>query len=329
MQNYALYKIIFSKNNQKELFDEDKNRKQIDEALTQLETILNGDLLFIRKTKREEEDYDRLEHSIEARRDHVVLMMLKNNKRKRYMEGREERDLKYHPGCYIIFDLRQGVAQVAIERISAFDNEPDRVNKILTQTLNNALQPFGLCLEIRPKMREGKFWEVIDEQRNVFQDEVKSIVFELPKKNAMGPTDKSYQDSYNQEQNANFKGFMAYARKEKKCKFAWYGDEDDPVKLDHLDEDVAVLVGFCCSNGYAMHVRFNNYGLYRFGDKIRAYEQLDDKIVTAFIVGQEEMFGQKWSLFIWLDKARQRSQNLEESKNLRNETTECPTEIEA
>lgn len=329
MQNYALYKLIFSKSNQKALFDEEKNRKEINDALTQLESILSGELLFIRKTRREEEDYDRLDHSIEARREHVVLMMLKNNKKKRYMEGREERDLKYHPGCYIIFDLRQGVAQVAIERISAFDNEPDRVSKILTHTLNNALRPFGLSLEIRPKMREGKFWEVIDEQRNVFQDEVKSIVFEIPKKNTMGPTDKSYQASFNQEQNANFKGLMAYVRKEKRCKFAWYGDEDDPVKLDHLDEDVAVLVGFCCTNGYAMHVRFNNYGLYRFGDKIRAYEQLDDKIVTAFIHGQGEMFDERYSLLTWLDNARKRGQNLEGTKDLQHDTTEFPTEIEA
>lgn len=329
MQNYALYKLIFSKSNQKALFDEEKNRKEINDALKQLESILTSELLFIRKTRREEEDYDRLDHSIEALREHVVLMMLKNNKKKRYMEGREERDLKYHPGCYIIFDLRQGVAQVAIERISAFDNEPDRVSKILTHTLNNALRPFGLSLEIRPKMREGKFWEVIDEQRNVFQDEVKSIVFEIPKKNTMGPTDKSYQASFNQEQNANFKGLMAYVRKEKRCKFAWYGDDDDPVKLDHLDEDVAVLVGFCCTNGYAMHVRFNNYGLYRFGDKIRAYEQLDDKIVTAFIHGQREMFDERYSLLTWLDNARKRGQNLEGTKDLQHDTTECPTEIEA
>lgn len=302
MQTYALYKLMFKKTDKKELFDEESNKKEVARSLEELEKLLKSDIQF-GKNKRGKE-YERLEHTVEAHRDHVLLLMLKNNKSKKYMEGRDERNLEYHPGCYAIFDCREGVAQLAIERIASFDNKPDKVSEILAYTLSKALRPLGLDIEIRPKMREGNFWEAVEEQTLTLKDEVSKVSFFFPKKE-IGPIDAV---DYMKRKVVVLQSMLA-ATNAAKGEFKMEADKKGSLLLERTQRDLAEMVNLCCHNGYKIAVHFRHYGLYRFGEQVRAFDRLDQEVIDQFIYGQSCIGQQPWDLLIWLDEARTRTLN--------------------
>lgn len=303
MQTYAIYKLIFKKTDETELFDQEKDKKQVKQALEQLEQLLESDINFVKKSRNDE--FERLEHSVEARRDHVVLLMLKNNKSKNYLEGRDERNLKYHPGCYTIFDCRDGVAQLAIERIASFDSKPDKVAGILSYTLNKALRPFGLAIEIRPKMREGDFWAAVEEQTMRMKNDVSKVIFDFPKRNSMGPIDAA---TVMQNKVIVLQSMLAGVNAAK-GQFKMEAEKKGSLLLDRTRRDVAELVGLCCRNGYSIAVYFRHYGLYRYGEQVRAFDQLDEEVIDQFIYGQSAISEQRWMLVDWLDEVRNRTLN--------------------
>lgn len=302
MQTYALYKLMFKKTDAKELFDEKSNRKEVTRALELLEQLLKSDINFVKKSRG---DMERLEHTVEAHRDHVLLLMLKNNKSKNYLEGRDERNLQYHPGCYAIFDCREGVAQLAIERIASFENKPDKVGEILAYTLGKALRPFGLDIEIRPKMREGNFWEAVEEQTLTLKDQVRRVSFFFPKRDNIGPMDAvDYMKRKVVVLQSMLNGVNAA-----KGEFKMEADKKGSLLLDRTRTDVAELVSLCCRNGYSIAVYFRRYGVYRFGEQVRAFDRLDEEVIDQFIYGQKSIGDPQWRLLEWLDEARTRTLN--------------------
>lgn len=303
MQMYALYKLMFKKTDAKELFDEESSKKEVTRALEELEKLLKSDIQF-GKNKRGEE-YERLEHTVEAHRDHVLLLMLKNNKLKKYIEGRDERSLNYHPGCYAIFDCREGVAQLAIERIAAFDNKPDKVSEILVSTLSKALRPLGLDIEIRPKLREGNFWEAVEEQTLTLKDQVRRVSFFFPKRDNIGPVDAV---DYMKKKVVVLQS-MLNSVNAAKGEFKMEASQKGSLLLERTQRDMAEMVSLCCRNGYKMAVYFRHYGVYRFGEQVRAFDRLDSEVIDQFIYGQSCIGEQTWDLLIWLDEARTRTLN--------------------
>lgn len=303
MPTYALYKLMFKKTDDKELFDRENNPKEVSRALELLEQLLKSDIQF-GKRKRDD-DWERLEHSVEAQRDHVLLLMLKNNKSKNYLEGRDERNLKYHPGCYLLFDCREEVAQLAIERIASFDNKPDKVSEILAHTLGKALRPFGLDIEIRPKMREGHFWAAVEEQTLKMKDQVKRVVFSFPKQDHIGPVDGT---EYMRSKVVLLQSLL-HSVNAAKGQLKMEADKKKTLLLDRTQQDMAQLVSLCCRNGYHIAVHFRRYGVYRFGDQVRAFDSLDEEVIDQFIYGQKTIGDQSWRLLEWLDEARTRTLN--------------------
>ena len=72
---------MFKKTDKKDLYDEESNQKEVARSLEELEKLLKS-AIQLAQNKRGKE-YERLEHTVGAHRDHVLLMMLKNNKSKK------------------------------------------------------------------------------------------------------------------------------------------------------------------------------------------------------------------------------------------------------
>ena len=301
MQTYALYKLIFKKVESSDIFDQENDKRQVQEALELLEQLLKSDMYFMKKCRNG--DGKRLEHQVEAHRDHVLLLMLKNNKSKHYLEGRDERNLEYHPGCYVIFDCREGVAQLAIECIASFDGKPDKVSTILSHSLNMAMRPFGLALEIRPKMSENDFWTTVEKQTHRQKDAIRRVSFEFPKRSNIGPIDAA---TYMQDKLIVMQSMLASANAAK-GQFRMEADKGGTILLDRTRRDVAELVSLCCRNGYSISVYFRHYGVYRFGEQVRAFGQLHEEVINQFIYGQTVLSEQQWALIEWLDEIRERT----------------------
>lgn len=320
MATYSLYKLIFKTSSEQELFDENSKKKDVSKALSYLyKTLQKKELLFVH-CKRSG-DCERIEHEVCATHDKVVLLMLKNNKSTRYVEGREGHDLKYHPGCYVIFDCREGVAQLAIERIAAFDNKPDKVCKILDYTLNATLRKVGLEVEIRPKMREGDFWAAVDEQTKRFKDDIRRMSFEFPKKESVNCIDapRKLREKLHVLQS------ILSSVKAAKGVFHMESEKKEALDLDTMRQDVAQLVHLCLSNGYRVSVQFKHYGVFRVGENVRAMSELNEEIVDQFIYGEATLLESKWRLIDWLNEARNRTSNYKLDDH---ETTDNAAEAE-
>ena len=101
------------------------NETAYNKAQELLEDMLTG-ALPITKEKRDK-SVVKLENYIEKKRDGITIMVVCNEKNHRYKEKMAEQELVYHPGCRVIIDNRQGVAQIAIEKSQSFDGKTDTV----------------------------------------------------------------------------------------------------------------------------------------------------------------------------------------------------------
>ena len=96
-------------------------------------------------------------------------------------------DVTNYPPCFVIFDNRDGICQLAIERKSdAFNSDTDKVRNLFEEHLRTALAFHKLDICINIKKRVGDFWEVVNE-RIAKNDIVKNIKFTFPNPKTVAP----------------------------------------------------------------------------------------------------------------------------------------------
>ena len=145
----------------------------------ELEKVLSRADIPVNKLKKDGELIP-LECTKIANRDGVTMLLLNNEKNTIYQEGKDNRTLTYHPGCYIFIDNRKGASTMAIERSSSFESKPDKVRDLLEEAFNKILKDKGMKVEIRARLREAGFWDIVDEQCKKFNDVVRKVSFTFP-----------------------------------------------------------------------------------------------------------------------------------------------------
>ena len=134
MAVFQLYKLLFNRSREGNMFATMDNETAYNKAQELLEDMLTG-ALPITKEKRDK-SVVKLENYIEKKRDGITIMVVCNEKNHRYKEKMAEQELVYHPGCRVIIDNRQGVAQIAIEKSQSFDGKTDTVRDKVEEALN-------------------------------------------------------------------------------------------------------------------------------------------------------------------------------------------------
>lgn len=304
MPTYAIYKMLFSQASQRSLFAED-GRTHLDHAQEYLEEVLDTRLPII-TVKRKEEVL--LENYIEARRDRVTLMVVCNEKKHKYKEKMEDLELTHHPGCRVIIDNREGIAQVAIERSDSFNGNPDTVCKLLREALCKAMERFELAVELRQKMREREFWELVEEQKRIHQDPIKKVVFEFPNPEKTKPVDVPDE----MKKNLAFLNILTAATNAAKGALNLLSDKNSVIQLERAKTDFAQLVPLCTRNGYDISVHFQRYGVFRCGGKAKALDIIKDGVIMEFKSGQMQMGKTEEGVFELvrqLDEIRVRTEN--------------------
>ena len=273
--------MLFKQASQRNLFAED-GRTHLDHAQEYLEEVLYTRLPII-TVKRKEEVL--LDNYTEVRRDRVTLMVVCNEKKHKYQERKEEREFEYHPGCYVIIDNREGIAQVAIERSDSFNKNPDTVCKLLQEALCKAMERFELAVELRQKMREREFWELVEEQKKIHQDPIRKVVFEFPNPEKTKPVDVPDE----MKDKIAFLNIMTAATNAAKGTLNLLSDKNSVIQLERTKEDFAQLVTLCSRNGYDISVHFKKYGIYRCGGQAKALNIIKDEVLKEFKTGQMQM----------------------------------------
>lgn len=304
MPTFAIYKMLFTQASQRSLLAEDGTR--LDYAQEYLEQVLDKKLP-ISKKGREKEPIG-LDNYTEARRDRVTLMVVCNEKKHKYREKMEDLELTHHPGCRVIIDNREGIAQVAIERSDSFNGNPDTVCKLLQEALCIAFHDKEIAVELRPKMREREFWELVEEQNKIYQDPIKKVVFEFPNPEKMKPVDIPDE----MKKNLTYLNIMTAATNAAKGSLNLLSDKNSVIQLERTKEDFAQLVTLCAWNGYEISVHFNKYGVFRCGGKAKALDIIKDGVITEFLTGQMQMGKTEEGVFELvrqLDEIRVRTEN--------------------
>ena len=209
----------------------------------------------------------------------VVVLNVNNLKIMKYQEEREERELATHPGCYVIIDNRPGVAQMLIERSPAFDSNPSQLAALLQDAMNRKLAPYHMEIEIRQKIREASFWEVVTHQMKKFNDPIRKITFHLLSPTRVAGIDASDEMKKQLEMMTRLGSILSNSRQD----FSVVADKQNSLQLDRTEEDLAQLVALCNTNAFSIDVQFKHYGVYRSDAGEKAMMSLPDETVKNFI----------------------------------------------
>lgn len=310
MPTFAIYKILFTQSRQRNLLAED-GRTNLDQGQEYLKEVLNLGLHIIKEQR--DKTLVPLENYIEAQREDVFLMVVCNEKCHKYREKMENKELVHHPGCRVIIDNRKGVAQMAVERSEAFSNNPDKVRDLIEDALNKAFTRFELAVEIRAKMREREFWEMVDDQRNNFKDPIKKVVFDFPNPSNVTPVDATEA----MLERLTLLNALTAAVNAAKGTLNLMSDKNKIIELERSQEDIAALVSLCSQNGYDIAVHFKHYGVYRFGRSVKALDTIKAEVIEEFCKGQMMMGKAQegvYSLLELLDEIRTRTENYIDEK---------------
>lgn len=302
--NFAIYKYIFKKSEEKNLYTEE-GENVIEKAQELFGELLKGKQIPLSRTKKEGEVVV-YKNEIIASHDDIFLMRVCNVKNVKLVQDYKERTEESNPWCYIIIDNRKDVAQIAIEKSSAFAGEPDKVRDILQENIGKHLHSLGINLEINAKMRQAEFWEIVDNQCNKFNDRILRISFsvvDFKETNGVDCNEKM-------KQKLLFLSALAEIGAEG---FQINAGEKGSLRIDRTQEDIAQLIGFCCNNGYRISVHFANAGIYRYGENVRTFYNIDEQSIQEFAEGQPELDG-SFKLASRLDYIREITKNYDYEK---------------
>ncbi len=305
MPTFAIYKILFSSANQRYLLAED-GRTNLDKAQEYLEEILD-EKLPISKEQRDK-TFLPLDNYVEKRWGRVTMMVVCNEKSHKYREKMEDKTLVHHPGCRVIIDNREGIAQMAIERSEAFNNKPDKVCEYIQDALCKAFARFEISVEIKSKMRECEFWDMVEEQHQRFKDQIRKVVFEFPNPDKVKPIDAPP----SVVEKLSIFNSVTKATDAAKGSLNLMSEGDKIIQLKRTQKDFAQLVTLCSYNGYDISVHFKHYGIYRFGRSVKALDTIKEDALDEFRNGQLKMgnnMNGEFKLIQLLDEIRVRTQN--------------------
>lgn len=301
---FAIYHINLFKSSEQNLQLDGFSQAKPEHYKIELEKVLSRADIPVNKQKKDGE-LTPLECTVKARRDGVTMLLLNNEKNKKYQEGKDNRTFTYHPGCYVLIDNRKGASTMAIERSTSFESEPNKVRDLLEDAFNQILKYQGMKVEIRARLREADFWDIVDEQCITFNDVVRKVSFNFPNPNEVTnlPTDTPTALTRKLKMLSSLTNVFGAA----KGTLLMESDKDRVIRLDRAQKDLANMVTLCCQTGYNISVYFRHYGLYRFGDKIRAYGRIKEEYINEFQTGTTIMgktIEGTFSLIQWFDEIK-------------------------
>lgn len=306
MAVYSIYKYTIKQIDALEamVFCNESKETPLSLAQEVLDRLLQGEHpLNITKEGREKVLVP-LHNEVTFKRDRVTVLLVCNEKKLKYVEKKDDRELISHPGCYVIIDNREGIAQMAIERSPSFQSDPDKVCLLLQRAINDKLAAYRLRIDIRGRVDEAKFWQVVQRQTTEHQDRIKWIKFNYDVPDEQAGIDATEEMKVMVNAYTRLGRLMGAERGQHMYNASKMGS----LHLDQTEEDMAQLIHYCSTNAYDISVGFCHYGVYRYGCDERAFARLEDTVLDDFMHDRptiDEKGNPAWGLRLWLDNVRQ------------------------
>jgi len=290
------YKVKQMTAMQLELFTDGVRLKPKDYATKELffESFLpeKGQPLDIWKEIRKEsnEEYvlekDPYTNMVIEHREHIIILALQAKKAKKIYDANWGSHAEPNfPPFVVVFDNREGHQFLCIEH-AAMDT--DKSAELLQTSINAQMNRFGYCFEIVRLKRKFGFLDAVYHIKDRLKDNVNRVVFDF---------------ANNMEQKKQLASKFVHALTEWIGKFADSGQiaanisNDERLKEETIRQDLQLMAELCTENSnYNLFVKFEHFGLYRFGQDVKAQFGVGNDVLKAFTQPQE-VNKQEMSLF--------------------------------
>ncbi len=305
MTAYSIYKYELSQISEQAAMAlcEESHETPLSLAQETFDGLFRGERPLNITKENKDKEFIPLDNEIYFKRDRLTILLVCNEKTLRYTEKKDKHELISHPGCYVIIDNRDGVAQMAIERSPSFQGNPDKVCLLLQRAINDKLAAYQLKIDIRGKVRESSFWEVVHQQIVEQRDSIRWVKFNFGVPEERAGIDASEKIKAMISSLDNFGRLMGAERGQ----YTYHAGEMGTLHLDQTQEDMAQMVHYCSTNAYDISVGFRRYGVYRPRLEDRAFAQLEDSVMDDFVQGYltyDDEGNAAWGLHLWFDDMR-------------------------
>lgn len=208
---------------------------------------------------------------IKQHKDNIIMLRLKANKTKT-VETEDDLTVPYghHPGCLILIDNRKNYHLIAVERNSAVFSDPDKVVGIIQEAFNSKMNEYGLSIKIELLTKKKDFWDAVNEIRSKLHDSVTSVKFDF----------KSKEPGDGKGRIHNLIKWLSLFAKDSALSMTIEDDE----KLKRVKTDLDNMADLCQQHpDYNLTVKFRGFGLFRFGQDMKAQYGLEDKVIEYFV----------------------------------------------
>lgn len=219
------------------------------------------------------------------------------------------------PPCRVIIDNRANRHLLIIEqKLTAF-SRTEIPGKIIEESINKRFMGMGLVFSLVSLEKEAGFWQGVDEIRTELNDKVQRVQFDFKSK-----------DKVENDKNCVTDIVMRWV-----SQFASGCDLSleigDDARLNNVKEDLTRMAELCTSNkNYGLFVYFKKFGLYRFGQNLKAQYGMEDSDVENFIKlnnvsKEQELFKTQnidpfEQMSSWFDCVNKLFENYDEKKTL-------------
>ena len=114
-------------------------------------------------------------HQILLNYNGILVLRLANNKQLVQEENFQVRKLVNQPSSLIIIDNRGNCQTIAIQKNPTAFSRTNQIASILQTTFNTLLKQHFLLIEIRRRLEQNSFWQIVDR----YPEGIKSIRFEF------------------------------------------------------------------------------------------------------------------------------------------------------
>ena len=301
MAIYAIYKFEVQEGS-RSLFYKDTGKRTIEMANAIVADLLRDGMTIVGKKRGQDQPLKSLDI-----REHggVFTWVLCNVKDITKYEGHEKDTLESHPGCFVIFDSRPGVCQIAIERNSAFYSDTDKVVGHICRTFNMRLPEYGLKMVVKRKFQAGKFMDLV--RRRILRDHdfVRRIVWEFPNPGKVQGIDADHR----MRSHLQALSLLTRATNALSGRLELKGSKSVPLCVDDDEiEGLAQIIALSAQNGYKLTYYFYNSSAINIKDVACACHTIEGRVIRDFENGPQcmgEHGGETYELVQVLDHIRE------------------------
>ena len=222
----------------------------------------------------------------------------------------EIEEIESNPFCNVLIDNRPNICLMAIEKSSAWRNDPDLLRDVVLDEFNRELaEKYDLEMRIEARMNPTDIWEFVHERIYEHHDYIRKIAFTFQNPKKINKTNAMDVKS------ARLKAMLKTVEISDALKgfFTMEFDQYTNGKISEKNKEMAEMVRLCGENGYDISIVFKEFKTYRINDYVRAYYPMFDSVLQNFRVGTRTIEG-KNALEDWFDIV------IEHTKDYKNES---------